>query len=153
MTVISSTERTHLAPLFFFRISFWKRYLVNFMFVLQQNSYALLRFPRADKLLWNCSYITTSSLTKQFKVWWDTSVTAPRRENESNWWGQTIMWSLVFTSIFRVRGVRKLEIENNIALLLHFLFSSLIFHFFFFFFLAYAREKQAGRWTQTPSAL
>lgn len=84
MTVISSTERTHLAPFFCFRISYWKRYLVNFMFVLQQNSYALLRSPRADKPLWKCSYITTSSLTKQFKVWWDTSVTAPRRKKLIN---------------------------------------------------------------------
>lgn len=47
------------------------------MFVLQQNSYALLLSPRADKPLWKCSCITTSAPTKQFEVWGDTSVTAP----------------------------------------------------------------------------
>lgn len=44
MTPINSTEtrtKKHVVPFFCFRSSFWEATLMNYMFVLQQNSYAL----------------------------------------------------------------------------------------------------------------
>lgn len=122
-----------------------KRYLMNYMFVLQQNSYVLLLlYPGADKPLKVKLYYMPLPPTEQSDVSWDwnASVTATRRQNESSWRGQTTLWSLVFTgglSFFLQAGGR--ELQCTIVTLFVFLFN----------FLFGLCKREAGRQMNTNS--